>query len=91
MLRARNRVGAKADREQGWMYREWGHGNVLSIDALSHPTRLVPRSCSAATEKLNFACAYWEDLSQPWFCCVEKKKREFPRLCGIIAFVICVK
>lgn len=71
MLRAGNRVGAK----EGWTRRERGQGNRLSLGALSHPRRLVPRSCSAATGKLNSACAYWEALSQPCFCyCVRKNE-----------------
>lgn len=72
---------------------DWGHGNTFSLGALSHPRGLVPRNCSAATEKLNFACAYWEDLSQLCICyCIKTKKQQtFPRLCVIIAFIIYVK
>lgn len=58
ILRVWNRIEAKAGRKQGWMCKVWCHGNTLILGALSHPRRLVPRKCSAATEKLNFACAY---------------------------------
>lgn len=56
---------------------EWAHGNTFTLGALSHPKGLVPRSCSAVTEKLNFAFAYWEDLSQPCIC-YSIKIKHFP-------------
>lgn len=67
--------GCKGKRRAGMDVGRGGRGSTLSLGALSHPRRLVPRSCSAATEKLNFA--HWEYLSQPWFCyCVQKKKKK---------------
>lgn len=72
----------------GWVQRqaesrdgcgERGAWEYAQPGALSHPRRLVPRSCSAATEKLNFA--HWEYLSQPWFCyCVQKKKKRIAQI-----------
>lgn len=50
----------------------------------------MPRHCSAVTEKLNFACAYWEDLSQPCICyCIKKIKIISQFMCHYCLYCLC--
>lgn len=50
----------------------------------------MPRHCSAVTEKLNFVCAYWEDLSQPCICyCIKKIKIISQITCHYCLYCLC--